>query len=125
MSILTKIIAVIVLVLLLAAGGFDVYFGIRDHVLTGQVTSLTTANGTLKKDLSEAQQTIDKQNTSIDNANKASQDQQNQMNDLKNQLTQQQTNDAKIINQLKNQPAPKTCQDTVNYLNQEMGILQW
>jgi hypothetical protein len=125
MGVLTKIIAIIVLVLLLVAGGFDAYLAIRDHDLTSQVTSLTTANGTLKKDLSEAQASIDAQNTAIENAKAKSALDQKTLTDLGNKLQQQQTDDAKIIANLKNQPAPKTCQDTVNYLNQEMGIFSW
>jgi hypothetical protein len=125
MGVLTKIIAIIVLVLLLVAGGFDAYLAIRDHDLTSQVTSLTTANGTLKKDLSEAQASIDAQNTAIENAKAKSALDQKTLTDLGNKLQQQQTDDAKIIANLKNQPAPKTCQDTVNYLKQEMVIFSW
>jgi chromosome segregation ATPase len=125
MSIITKVIAVLVLLLLLTSGGFNVYLAFRDHSLSGQVTSLTTANGTLKKDLSEAQASIDAQNTAIENAKAKSAQDQATMTNLSKQLQDQQTSDSKIIADLKKQPAPKTCQDTINYLNQEMGIFTW
>lgn len=125
MNTLTKIIAILVLIILLGSLGLNGYQYFHTSSLEKQITSLTTDNNTLKTNLKSANDQIAAQNKSITDANKQAQNDQNKINDLSKTITDMQNQNATLVKQIKNIPVPKDCNAAVEYLNKYKVLLQW
>lgn len=128
----SKILVYIVAVLLgisLIYNGVD-YFKI--HSLNSQVTKLTTDQKTLndqiaglKGDVASRDATIASQNQKIQEAAGKASSMQSDLDKLQAKLDNQTKSNTALTNKLKNQPAPKTCSDAVEYLKTNSDIFKW
>lgn len=124
-GLLWKVVAGILLVILLASGGYNIYQAYERHSLTKQVTDLTDKNKNLSNDLSDCKNNINKQNNDVDKAKATAADKQKQIDDLNKTLADQRTKDKAIITKLSSQQAPKTCAEAQEYLKKNLELYQW
>jgi len=99
------------------------YFKI--HSLDSQVTKLNNDATDYQNQLKSKDATIADQNGKIIQAGKDSLALQQKLSATQQDLTTQQTTNDALIQRLKSQPTPKTCNDAVNYLKTNSDVFKW
>lgn len=125
MSLLTKVIACIVLLILLISGGFNVYQAFEVHSLNKNVTDLKDVNDTLTTNLKNCNGSLATQNADVKQAQADASQKQTDLDSLGKTLADQQKKNLALITQLSSQQAPKTCQEAQDYLKKNLELYTW
>jgi peptidoglycan hydrolase CwlO-like protein len=123
--IISKVITYILLALLVVSVGFNVYYYFHSKSLTTDLTASTTQVGALKQQVADRDATIADQNKQIITAADKSKDFQKQMDDLGKTIDQQNKDNQSLIDKLKAQPAPKTCDASTKYMQDNLDLYKW
>ena len=99
--------------------------GVYIAKLHSDIKILEVNNATLKDTMLKYEQTISDQNDQIKSANEQSKQFQQYFDDIGLKLNEQSKKNDKIIQQLRNSPTPKTCDDAIQYLKANYGMLIW
>ena len=114
------------LALLLAISiGINVIYHFNKAVLKAENATLNITVGQLKQDIADKSKTVSDQNLKIIDAAKTANINKAQIDDLTAKLATQTQKNTDLIQKLLNQPAPKTCDDAISYLKNNIGIYQW
>jgi type IV secretory pathway VirJ component len=105
--------------------GINIIYHFDRASLIAANTSLTTTAKRLTEQVKLDTKTILSQNDAINKAASKSKDNDRRISDLGTKLAAQTVTNQALIDKLNNQPAPKTCDDAVIYLKNNLGIFQW
>lgn len=123
--IISKVITYLLLALLVVSVGFNVYYYFHSKSLTTELTASTVTVGALKQQLADRDATIADQNTQITDAATKSKTFQTQMDALGKTIEQQGKDNQTLIDKLKAQPAPKTCDASTKYMQDNLDLYKW
>lgn len=90
-----------------------------------KIVQLTTELQRTKENLKTTQDTISDQNKKLQDAAKVAENNQKDLNTLGDKLKKEAANNKLQIDKLRNQPAPKTCDDVKKYLQDNLDKIQW
>lgn len=125
MSLLTKALAALLLILLIVSAGFNVYLAFETHSLNSQVTKLTADNKMANDNLKACKDGVAQSNIDVVAAQKAAKDKQDALDTLGKNLVIQQNKNKVLIDKMAAQPAPKTCDAAKEFLKQNVEIYKW
>lgn len=95
------------------------------HERDTKIVQLTTELQRTKENLKTTQDTISDQNKKLQDAAKVAENNQKDLNTLGDKLKKEAANNKLQIDKLRNQPAPKTCDDVKKYLQDNLDKIQW
>jgi len=124
----TLIQKIIIYALLLVIGvslAFNVYYHFHVKSLNGDIAALKAEVKSKDDDIKSRDAVIADQNNKIKEAQDKSKDFDNNIKDLSKQLDQKSKENQDLINKLKSQPAPKNCNEVVDYLKKNLELYQW
>lgn len=122
---LSKILIYTLLILLGISVIFNTVHHFKIKILDTRITQLIDQRKQLKDEIATRDSVIENQNKQIKDAALKSKDFQTQMNKLSDTIKEHDKINSDLITHLKKQTVPNSCDNTVKYLNDNIGIFKW